>query len=325
MTANFVDQLIKQFHAAADGWQDTILTAAGHLFGVLAVISFCLALTFCIASGGAFPDLIRTLVQWLICNGIAYLAMTNGPTWSHLIINSFYQLGGRAAGADSHFAPTMFLDWSFRTYDLIVQRESHIPLIQMGTSIKAELIGMGIVLCCAWMTFNLILALVSAWIALTAGTFFLGFGAFEWTRYMAIGYYRQALSIGAKIMVLILVMGIGYGFLQKAALVQAQNPADDDLVMLLACTFILALLSHSLPIVVAGIPGAPGGSGPGNLGLGIGLWAAARLGNPIIGGLQGAGNAMESGLSSVEKAANRAENLRARGVRPTRNGARTGS
>jgi type IV secretion system protein TrbL len=318
MTANYVDQLIQQFHAAADSWQDTILTAAGHLFGVLAVISFCLALTFCIASGGAFPDVIRTLIQWLICNGIAYLAMTNGPTWSHLIIDSFYQLGGRATGAGTHFAPTMFLDWSFRTYDLIAQRESLWPG-QIMASVKAELIGLGVVLCCAWMTFNLMLALISAWIALTAGTFFLGFGAFEWTRYMAIGYYRLALSIGAKVMVLILVMGIGYGFLQNAAALQTQNPTNDDLVLLLACTFILALLSHSLPQVVSGIAGSPSGSGPGNLGLGVGLWAASRVGNAVTRGLQGAGNGMETSLSSVEKAANRAENLRARGIRPTRN------
>jgi type IV secretion system protein TrbL len=179
------------------------------------------------------------------------------------------------------------------------------------------------VLCCAWMTFNLILAFISAWIAASAGTFFLGFGAFEWTRYMAIGYYRLALAIGAKIMVLVLVMGIGYGFLQKAALVQAQNPADDDLVMLLACTFILALLSHSLPIVVAGIAGSPSGSGPGNLGLGVGLDAAARTGNAILRGLQGAGKATDASLSSVERAANHAENLRARGVRPTRNASRS--
>jgi type IV secretion system protein TrbL len=321
MTANFVDQLIQQFHSAADSWQDTVLTAAGHLFGVLAVISFCLALTFCIASGGAFPDLIRTLVQWLFFNGLAYLAMTNGPTWSHLIIESFYQLGGRAAGADSHFAPTMFLDWSFKTYDLIAQRESLWPG-QIGASIKAELIGLGVVLCCAWMTFNLILALASAWIALTAGTFFLGFGAFEWTRYMAIGYYRLALAIGAKIMVLILVMGIGYGFLQKAASLQTQDLTNDDLVLVLACTFILALLSHSLPVVVAGIAASPSGSGPGNLGLGVGLDAAARTGNAILRGLQGAGKATDAGLSSVEKAANHADNLRARGIRPTRNGSR---
>jgi P-type conjugative transfer protein TrbL len=321
MNANFVDELIKQFHAAANSWQDTILNAAGHLFGVLAVISFCFTLTLCISSGFALPGLIRTMVQWLIFNGLAYWSMTNGPTFFEHITDSFYQLGGKAAGADMNYAPTMFLDWSFKTYDLIAQRESLWPG-QIGASIKAELIGLGVVLCCAWMTFNLILALVSAWIAATAGTFFLGFGAFEWTRYMAIGYYRLALAIGAKIMVLVLVMGLGYGFLQKAAFLQTQNPTSDDLVMILACVFILALLSHSLPNVVAGIAGSPGGSGPGNLGLGVGLQAAAMTGNAVIRGAQAAGNAMGASLSSVEKAANHADNLRARGIRPTRNGSR---
>jgi hypothetical protein len=36
--------------------------------------------------------------------------------------------------------------------------------------------------------------------------------------------------------------------------------------------------------------------------------------------LQQAGKSNGAGLSSVEKAANHAENLRAQGVRPTRNG-----
>ncbi len=56
---------------------------------------------------------------------------------------------------------------------------------------------------------NMLLILVSAWILMYAGIFFLGFGGSRWTSDMAINYYRTVLGVAVQLMAMVLLVGIG--------------------------------------------------------------------------------------------------------------------
>ena len=61
------------------------------------------------------------------------------------------------------------------------------------------------------------------WIIAYAGLIFLGFGATEWTRKCAIGYYKTMLAYGIKLMVTLLLAGIGLDILHNVQARQARG------------------------------------------------------------------------------------------------------
>jgi type IV secretion system protein TrbL len=316
-TANTVDKLIQQFQSASHSWESVIMGEAKWLFGVLALISLVLTFGLIVARGTEMGEVVAALVRWTLFTGIAWWALTNGPTFSHAIVTSFFKMGGQAAGVGNAFSPTMFLDVSFKLYQKILAQEHWYNL---GQSIGAELVGILIVLCACWMTCNVVLALCSSWVFASAGVIFVAFGACSFWRDIAINFYRTVLAVAAKVMVMVLVMGIGYQFLQGAASSLTVSPNGGELVVFLAASAVLAVLSHSLPNQVASVVGGHGSHGIGNLGLGTGVAAAAAIGATALRGLGLTGKAADESLKALEKAANAAENLGQKDKNPGSNG-----
>ena len=140
---------------------------------------------------------------------------------------------------------------------------------------------------CALIAVNMILLLCAAWIVLYAGLIFLGFGGCRWTSDMAINYYRAMLGIGVALMTMQLIIGIGVQFLQDLVASTSQTLEASQLGILLCATIILAVISHRLPHMVAGM--VVGGGYNGAIG-GVGmmtLFAAGMTGMSLAGRLSG--------------------------------------
>jgi len=310
VSAEAVVNMIDQFKNAAQSWQAAILQEAQFIFWCLAFIGLAFTLVISAIRGPTLAGFAVTLVQWLIFTLVALWAMTNGPAFTHAIIHSFYQLAGNASGQGGDLKPTVFLDLALGLYQKIVQQES---LIHPGQAIGAELAGLSILACAAWTTCNLIKVLCASWMFASVGTIFLSFGALGITRDIAFNFYRSALGIAAKIMVMVLLMGMGVTFLQGVANSMGTTPNGVGVGVFAVSCFVLAFLSQSLPNMVAGVFGVHGHSAIGNWGIGAAMTAANFAGLAGLRGLQGAGKAMDGGLSSVEKAANAAETYLANG------------
>jgi type IV secretion system protein TrbL len=121
---------------------------------------------------------------------------------------------------------------------------------------------------CALIAVNMILLLCAAWIVLYAGLIFLGFGGCRWTSDMAINYYRTVLGVGVSLMTMQLIIGIGVQFLQDLVASTSQNLDAGQLGILMCATIILAVISHRLPHMVAGM--MVGGGHNGAIG-GVGM------------------------------------------------------
>ena len=315
-----VDALVQQFRAASQTWQAAILQEAQFIFWCLAFIGLGFTLTISAIRGPSLAGFAVVLVQWLAFTGVALWAMQGGPAFTHAIIHSFYQLAGNASGQGADLHPTVFIDLALGIYQQIVQQEHW---WQPGEAVGAELAGLFILAMSAWTTCNLIKVLCASWMFASVGTIFLSFGALGITRDIAFNFYRSALGIAAKIMVMVLIMGMGTTFLQGVANSMGTTPNGVGLgVFALGCT-LLAVLSQSLPNMAAGVFGVHGHSAIGNWGIGTAMTAANFAGLAGLRGLQGAGKAMDGGLSSVEKAANAAETYLANGG--AKNGRRNGN
>jgi type IV secretion system protein TrbL len=319
-SAEVVVNMIDQFKNASQTWQAAILQEAQFIFWCLAFIGLAFTLTISAIRGPSLAGFAVALVQWLAFTGVALWAMQGGPQFTHAIIHSFYQLAGNASGQGADLKPTVFIDLALGLYQKIVQHES---LYHIGQAVGAELAGLSILACAAWTTCNLIKVLCASWVFASVGTIFLSFGALGITRDIAFNFYRSALGIAAKVMVMVLLMGVGVTFLQGVADSLGTAPSGVGLGVFAVSCFVLAVLSQSLPNMVAGVFGVHGHSAIGNWGIAAAMTAANFMGNATSRGLQGAGKAMDGGLSSVEKAANAAETYLANGG--AKNGRRNGN
>jgi type IV secretion system protein TrbL len=319
-SVNPVDQLFQQFRSASASWQGVILQEAQFIFWCLAFIGLGFTLTISAIRGPTLAGFALALVQWLIFTGIALWAMQGGPAFTHAIIQSFYQMAGNASGQGDDLKPTVFIDMSLGLYQKVTQQQN---IVHLAESICAELTALGILACSCWVTCNLIKALCASWIFASVGTIFLSFGALGLTRDIAFNFYRSTLGIAAKIMVMVLIMGMGLAFLKSTLAAMSPQPKSGELFIYLAATLVLAVLSQSLPDMVAGVFGVHGHSAIGNWGIGTAWMVGSFLGSGVLRGLQKADKAMDGSLSSVEKAANAAETYLANGG--AKNGRRNGN
>ena len=162
------------------------------------------------------------------------------------------------------------------------------PIDSLGVLIAAIVI----MVCFGLITAFSIVALVESYIIVYAGILLMGFGGSRWTKDYAIRTLQYAMSVGAKLYVLILLLGIGAKIMAKwIADLDAENNVDIVLVIGFAITF-LALVKI-LPDLAQGlINGASYGNGSA-------LTAAAAA----VGGAAGAAAGMAVGAGMAAKGA----------------------
>ena len=180
----------------------------------------------------------------------------------------------------------------------------------LGYYICAWFVSVAIMILMALVAINMLIQICAAWILAYAGIFFLGFGATKWTSDIAINYFKTVIGLGASLMTMTLLVGIGTSITENSIAMMTpgqQNLNELGVVFISALT--LFLLVDKLPAMVAGIingssigasmsVGAFGaGAAVGAAGVAMG---AVKLGGAIIGG--SAVGAVATAASALTKA-----------------------
>jgi type IV secretion system protein TrbL len=279
-----VDTLLAKYKSAGQTWTGTIQNAATHLFWLLATISLgwtCISMAI---KQSDLVEIVAELCRFIMFTGLFFWLLLNGPTFAHDIVASLWQVGGDAAGGGQAIYPGRLINLGMQVYQ---QTLTHVNWLQPESIVAPIIIAVIILIVCALIAVNIMLLLCAAWIVLYAGLIFLGFGGCRWTSDMAINYYRTVLGVGVSLMTMQLIIGIGVQFLQDLVASTSQNLDASQLGILLCAVIILAVISHRLPHMVAGM--VVGGGHNGAIG-GIGmmtLFAAGMTGMGLASRLSG--------------------------------------
>ena len=270
-----VDTLLAKYKSAGQAWTNTIEQAATNLFWWLATISLGWTCVSMAIKQSDLVEIVAELCRFIMFTGLFLWLLTNGATFANDIVNSLRQIGGDAAGTGQAIYPGRLINLGMQVYQ---QTLTHVNWLQPESIVAPIIIAIVILVVCALIAVNMMLLLCAAWIVLYAGLIFLGFGGCRWTSDMAINYYRTVLGIGVALMTMQLIIGIGVQFLQDLVTSTSQTLDASQLGILLCAVIILAVISHQLPHMVAGM--VVGGGHNGAIG-GIGvmtLFAAAMTG-----------------------------------------------
>ena len=321
---NSPSQIIQQYQQAQNNWLSAVFPAAQRLFFLLAVLEVTWTLTLVVLERADFHALASTLVRKIMWIGIFYALLMSpfvsfggsGPTfWIRSIIDSFGILGQHAAGT-ANLSPSGVLTTGSNIAGNLWNAASNAGFfLHPGPAFALTLATFTTVLAYVIITIQYVAALVESYIVIMAGFIFLGFGGSRWTTPYVERYVGLAVSIGIKLMVLYLLIGVGMqlsgqpgppptGWMGAAAQVaQSQQPAMTAFDIMGACVIFMALTWMSPKLISSVIGGSPAFSGGDLLsppiqvaagGATVGALAFAGVGSLVAAG--------RVGLSAVREA-----------------------
>ncbi|MFY9476753.1 MAG: P-type conjugative transfer protein TrbL [Aquabacterium sp.] len=305
-----LDQVVTAFATRAASWQTVIKGAATWLYWTLVTISLVWTGGTLLLRGGGIQEFFSELVRFIMFTGFFWWLLDNGPAFASSIIQSLQLLGERASGVSS-VTPSGIVDIGFMIWR---QAITNLSIWSPVDSIVGLTLSAAIMVLLAAVAVNMMLVLVSAWILMYAGIFFLGFGGSRWTSDMSISYYKTVLGVGMQLLTMVILVGIGVDLLNTfyAKMNKGTLNFDELGVMMVFCVTLLMLITR-VPPLVASIVSGGGVGAASSIGSSVGagtVVGAAMAGASVAsaaasmagGAMMGAAQNMAGGASAIKAA-----------------------
>lgn len=292
-TNNILDNAYSAYTTVAATWASKIKSHASSLFWTLALISMIWTFGIMAIRKADIAEFFSEFIKFTLFIGIFWWFLDNGPMLATSIIDSMQKLGAEASAGTSTSSvplpsPSGIVDIGFHLLDVVREKSSvWSPLI----SIIGFIISLIILIILALVAVNMLILLISAWIMAYAGIFFLGFGGSRWTSDMAISYFKNVLAVATQIFTMVLIIGIGKGFIEEFYSHMSSDYKLTEMAAVLVAALILLVLVNKLPALMGGM--ATGG-GVGALGNGFGAAHAAAAIQLAAAAISTAASAMTS-------------------------------
>ncbi len=290
-SSGLLDTALQSFQTSAAGWAAYITARASWLFWTLATISLVWTMGQLALRRAEIGEFLGEFLSFTLMTGFFWWLLTNGPTFAVQIMNSMRQLAGSASGLGPNVYPSTLADIGFQLLDRVMTQSSVWQPVDSAVGFVVCLI---ILIVVALIAINMLVLLVSGWILAYAGIFFLGFGGSRWTSDMAINYYRTVLSMGAQMAGMVLVVGIGFSFINLYYVNMSSQVSVKEMAVLMVAAIILLGLVNKIPPLLGGL--AMGG-GVGALGSGVSLVSAIGTAAAMAAGVGLAANMARAGIA----------------------------
>lgn len=300
-----LDNVLNKYKSMAAAWASVFTTHATILFGTLAAASLIWTFGAMALRRADLGEFAAEAIRFAIFCGFFWWLLINGPAIGIAIIEGLRSLGAQASGLPNNLAPSGIVDIGFDIFEKALAKTSIVHPID---SLFANLVALGILIVLALVGVNMLLLLASGYILAYAGVIFLGFGGGRWTSDIALNYFKTVVAVGASLMTMVLIVGVGKTFLDQYYNSVGDGVAVQDLGTMLVFAVVLLALVNKVPAMVGGV--ISGGSihaagGIGAFGAGAALGAAGMAaGAAATGGAMIAAGAMNAaGGASAIKAA----------------------
>ncbi len=309
--------MLQVFADASINWQNAIFPFALDLFKLLAAVDFAWTCIVVALEKSDAQALVASIIRKVMVIGIFYTLLIQAPQWFPRIIQSFVQIGGSASGTATPLNPSDIFRMGATIAGTLLNAAANTTSLLTGFSGSLALIFAAAVIFISYgvIAVHFVMAMVESYLLVGAGYIFLGFGGSRWTSSYAEKYVSQVISIGSRLMVLYLVIGLGQQFATQwiAAAQVAANGASANLSLswtLAAQIAMYAVICWTVPKLVSNVIGGTLSASAGDA-LGIGV-AAATATLSAVGLASGIGApaavAGGSSASSSVAAAARASN-----------------
>jgi len=285
------NRIIDAFAAQARTWQAVLRSSAIYLFFALATIQFVWSNMSLALKGASLGDVMESNVRFLLGTGVMYAFLIHSYDWMRVIVMSFRQAGERAimasapgaAGNEAGLDPSFVFSNGLIIAGSLFSAMSANPL-QAFANLPLAICAILIIVCFAFLAAFMAVAIIESFIVIGGAVLLLGFGGSSWTADIAKRTLMYAVSVGAKLFVMQLVVGAAMGIIIPLA--RAFNPSEStDLLALIGIVFFTVVLAKTIPDLVQGLLNGVSTTGMGApLATAAAITAAAGAGAMAIGG-----------------------------------------
>lgn len=251
-----LDSIAKSYKDATGGWSSVLVGSAHTLFFYLASIELAWTGIVWVMEKDNLSSFTTALIKKTIWLGFFYALLLNFDTWVPAIINSFGKAGLNAAHLSQGLSPSLVIEVGLDCLDHIMSAVDKLGFwAGIFPSLMASICSLFILACFFVIALQLLATLVESYIILSAGIIFLGFGGSRLTNDFVQKFLGYAVSVGVKLFMIYLIIGIGMSFSDGwAKLLQGE---DKDLirnfVVIAGSTFIYAGLVWKIPAFAASL------------------------------------------------------------------------
>ena len=275
-TSNSLDTIVQRYQQAAQSWESTLKTYAQTLFWLLATIEITLAGIRLVLKGSDFSEWASELVNQILYIGFFAALLQNSTgtnSWASVIVQSFRNAANSAvqgSGGASMMAPSDIFGIGLSMANKVLDQTS---IWSPGSSVGLIIFALVLLVCFALIAAFLVLALVESYIVISAGVIFMGFGGSRFTKDYALKILIYAMSVGAKLFVMQLIVGLGQQIFNQ--LMQNFQTNTSDLLVAVGSAIVMLALTKIIPDMIQGLLN---GVSAGNGGVLSGMVAGAAAG-----------------------------------------------
>jgi type IV secretion system protein TrbL len=313
------DDTVNKFNGATSSWLTNANGIAGHIFWALAGIEFVWAAINWALRKHEIGDLLASVFFKILSIMFFYwLAIQYAPTWIPMLLQGFQQMATGVLGSTGATPPTV--QPGMISPSAVMNVGTCIADTLLGPASNWEASGLAdkvffalftiaevivVVVSYFVITLQLLMTEIEAFIVLFGGAVMLGFTGSRWTLPWGEKYFAYAVSVGVKLMVIFLVIGLGDQIItnQVNTLVSGATLTKEQYVQLMLIVLIYAGLAWNVPAMAGSfLNGSP------HMSLGTMAGTAMAAGGMLAGLAAGAGSALGTAGAGTVKAGSAIKN-----------------
>ncbi len=256
-----VNQLVDLFRQATGSWYAELVPIAQNLFVLLATITLIWSAIWWLLERDDPSHLLAAFLRRFLALGFFWAVLLNADTWIPAVIDGFSVAGQRAAGAAGggipRLNPGFVVDQGIAIASQLLEGANVTGLLaNLGTVFVTGIAAVLTLLAFVAIAAQLVITLVEMYIVIGAGVLLLAFAATPWTMSFAERYFSYAVSVGIKLFVLYLILGLGSAIVAgwQGTLAQT-NASVDALLAVVGASVIYMLLAWQVPALAGSLIG----------------------------------------------------------------------
>jgi type IV secretion system protein TrbL len=211
VSSTILTDIVRDYEAVTASWFSALGPIATKIFWILVAIQLTWSAIWWVLDREDGLAVLSSLLRQIVAIGFFYALLLNGGTWIPAVIQGFSQAGASAAGL-SNLSPSGVFDQGLALANKILNATADLGLLDgFFASLIAGISALVVVVAFAIIAAQLLVVLVESFIVIGAGVLFLGFAGSRWTKFFTERYLSYLASVGVKLFVLYLIMGVGMG------------------------------------------------------------------------------------------------------------------
>lgn len=212
------NMVFNMYAQAATQWMQVAHGYAQTLFGLLAVVDFAWTAVMLALEGHELNTYMARIIRKLMTISFFAVILAQGTYWMGAISASFIKVGQTASGTTAVTPAQILGDGFTMAGALLTWATTSATTIGLTTFAPAVPVLFALIVALfllagyAIVAINFVVTTIEGFVVIGAGYIFLGFGGSQWTRPYVERYIALAVSLGARLMILYMIVGLGHSF-----------------------------------------------------------------------------------------------------------------